>query len=305
MRDHLLTIAAVSMTVFAAMPGTAVSGEAQPVKAAFVEDIGAQERINYSGKLRMLSQRIPAAACHLAKDIDPEGARALLQDATGEFEKILSGLEFGDEDLNIRGEEPRRKTVARIHELRAAWLPVQSAADAILAGDMSQENVDVILKENLTLLDIAQVLVSDLVAQYSDPASMLQSHSMLIDISGRQRMLTQKISKESCMIAAGWGTEETPGQLRQTMDMYEVSLSALIKGMPDAGIAPPPNAEIAAGLALVYDHWNEIKPTIEAELSGASVDSDADTVKFRELNAAMSDMSKLVTMYTEAVKMGL
>ena len=294
-----------AMTAVAALAGAAHAETTKPVRAAFVEDIGAQERINFSGKLRMLSQRIPSAACHLAKGIDPEGAKALLQGATAEFEKILTGLEFGDADLKIKGAEPRRKTVAQIHDLRAKWEPMKAAAEAMAAGDTSQKNLDAILSQNMTVLGSAKVLVSDLVAQYSDPASMLQSHAMLIDISGRQRMLTQKMSKESCMVASGLGTAETVEHLQGTMSMFEVSLSALMRGMPDAGIIPPPNADISSGLNTVYFNWNEIKPTLEAVVAGARIDDSADTAKFQNLNTAMANMNKVVGMYTAAAKMGL
>lgn len=305
MKSRKINLVLVMCAACAALAGTSGAEESKPVRAAFVADIGAQERINFSGKLRMLSQRIPSAACHLAKGIDPEGARALLQGATGEFEKILTGLEFGDADLKIVGSENRRKTVAQIHDLRGKWEPMKAAAEAMIAGDSLQANLDAILSQNMIVLASAKILVSDLVAQYSDPASMLQSHSMLIDISGRQRMLTQKMSKESCMVASGLGTAETVDHLQGTMSMFEVSLSALMLGMPDAGIIPPPNSEISAGLNTVYFNWNEIKPTLEAVIAGASVDDSHDTAKFQKLNTAMANMNKVVGMYTAAAKMGL
>ena len=305
MKSQKLNLAFAAATALVAFAGTAVADETKPIRAAFVEDIGAQERINFSGKLRMLSQRIPSAACHLAKGIDTEGASQLLKGATAEFEKILTGLEFGDADLKIVGEESKRKTLSQIHDLRSKWEPMKAAAEAMIAGESSKANLDLILSENMVVLGSAKVLVSDLVAQYSDPASMLQSQSMVIDISGRQRMLTQKMSKESCMIAAGFGTGETVGQLQGTMAMFETSLVALMHGMPDAGIMPPPNGEISSGLNTVYYKWNEIKPTLEAVVAGTKVDEGMETAKFQNLNTAMANMNKVVGMYTAAAKMGL
>lgn len=305
MKTPLLTLAVVSTSAIAAISVPAAAETAQPARVAFIEDIGAQERINFSGKLRMLSQRIPSAACHLAKGTDPEGATKLLTGATAEFEKILTGLEFGDEDLKIKGEEQRRKTLAQIHDLRAKWEPMKAAAEAMIAGDQSQSNLDVILSQNMVVLASAKILVSDLVAQYSDPASMMQSDSMLIDISGRQRMLTQKMSKESCILAGGFGNEETAPALKGTMEMFEVSLNALMNGMPDAGIMPPPNGDINAGLNTVYYNWNEVKPTLETILSGGSVEVGSEAAKFQNLNTTMANMNKVVGMYTAFAKKGI
>ena len=47
---------------------------------------------------------------------------------------------------------------------------------------------------------MTKLLVSDLLAQYSIPNVMLQAIAMLVDISGRQRMLTQRMSKNFCLM---------------------------------------------------------------------------------------------------------
>jgi hypothetical protein len=47
---------------------------------------------------------------------------------------------------------------------------------------------------------MTKLLVSDLLAQYSNPNAMLQAIAMLVDISGRQRMLTQRMSKNFCLM---------------------------------------------------------------------------------------------------------
>ncbi len=283
----------------------ATTGEAQIIPAAVVEEVGASERINFSGKLRMLSQRIPSAACHLAAGIEKDGALKLLSGATAEFNKILDGLEFGDADLKIIGEEQRRKTLVKIHDLRAQWEPMQAAAEAMMNGSTSDEHLSIVLQQNIPVLDAAKLLVSELVGQYSDPSAMIQADSMLIDISGRQRMLTQKMSKESCMIWSGHGTAETAQALTGTMQMFEVSLMALRNGMDQAGIKAPPNDEIGAGLDVVIGHWNHVKPELEMVLASTMDDSNFEADMFNSLNTTMVDMNKVVGMYTKAAKLGL
>ena len=76
----------------------AYANAAQITQASFVEDTGASQRIDLSGKLRMLSQRIPAAACALKAGVAPDESRALLDNSLGEFEAILAALEFGNDD---------------------------------------------------------------------------------------------------------------------------------------------------------------------------------------------------------------
>ena len=176
------------------------------------------------------------------------------------------------------------------------------AADAMVAGALTEDNLNVVLSQNMTVLGSAKLLVSELVGQYSNPVAMVQADSLLIDIAGRQRMLTQKMAKESCMLASHHATDETAGQLQGTMQMFEVSLYALSGGKPEVGIKRPPTEGIASGLSIVVDHWNGVKPILETILSGVEVDVATEATKFQALNATMADMNKVVGMYTKATK---
>lgn len=299
--------AGVTLACMMMMPQATVAasnaGEASVIKAAFIEDVGSTERINFSGKLRMLSQRIPSAACHLAAGVDPKGARTLLSGAKDEFDKILNALEFGDADLNIKGEEKRRKTLAQLHDLRGKWEPFAATVDQIVAGNSSDENVMLVIKESMSILESAKLLVSEISGQYSNPAEMTQAGALVIDIAGRQRMLTQKMSKESCAAWAG----HLPGateSLAGTMQVFEASLTALTHGMPAAGIKVPPTAEIAEGLYVVNKDWLGVKDMLVSVSTGNTPDADQAAQIFHQLNATMADMNKVVVMYTAAEKPG-
>ena len=286
-----------TILMITATPGHArvTAGSAAPVE-------NAQERINFSGKLRMLSQRIPAAACHLNRGIAGPAASALLEDASAEFERILSALEFGDEGLNILEPETRRKSLARIHELREKWEPFQDAAEAVVAGTATDAEIGYLLKENLPVLAAAQLVVEELVKQYSNPNAVTQASLMLIDISGRQRMLTQKMSKETCMIGGAHQTSQTRDDLQGTMGIFEASLEALRFGMPQVGIGAPPNAQISDGLQGVLEDWTRVKPLISEVLQDGALSDEDHEVKFIGLNTTMANMNTVVGMYANAAR---
>ncbi|MEM9970519.1 MAG: type IV pili methyl-accepting chemotaxis transducer N-terminal domain-containing protein, partial [Pseudomonadota bacterium] len=276
--------------------------EAQIINAGIVENVGAQERINLSGKLRMLSQRIPAAACHFALGIDTAASKDMLAGATEEFDQILTALEVGDPELGIIGEETRRKTLIRVFSLREAWEPFKAAALSVANGENTDANLEALIAGNIDVLDRAKVLVSELVGQYSNPADMVQADSMVIDIAGRQRMLTQKMSKESCIMMTDYATPETADALAGTMQMFETSLEALRFGLPAAGIKGPPTSGISSGLGLVDDNWKSVKPMLEAVASGAELDSTASAAKFQQLNTTMANMNAVVGLYAAYAK---
>ena len=300
MRKRLLCTALLLQVAFTSSAlGTESENLLENGRAISVEE-SAQERINFSGKLRMLSQRIPSAVCHLNNGINVEGAHALLVSATAEFDQILRALEFGDVELNIINPETRRKTLARIHELQEKWKPFNEAAQAVINGSATDAEFDLIVAKNIEILGSAQRVVEALVKQYSNPNAVTSASLMLIDISGRQRMLTQKMSKESCMVGSGSNEPQMHEDLENTMRIFEASLDALRHGMPQVGVLPPPNDEIYMGLEGVRGDWEAVRPYLSATLDGSGLDDASHVDKFQGLNETMANMNAVVSLYAEA-----
>lgn len=314
---HSFPLKTVTLGAVAALAlSTATQGVAQsgaitlppedPVQLAqFLEDIGASERINLSGKLRMLSQRMPAAACNEHAGIAFEQSKAVLHAAKEEFDTIIKALEHGDETLNIIGAEERRLTLAAIAAVHEAYDPLHAAFDDIELTGGTDEEVLELAEHNMEVLEAAKLLVSEISGQYADPTALLQSDALTIDIAGRQRMLTQKISKEVCLITSGIYADASLETLGGTVSMFETSLNALIFGMDGAGIAPAPTDEILTGLEKVQADWSEISGYVETVASGGSIDDETRALVFTGLNKTMADMNAVVGLYTENSKLGL
>ena len=301
-------------TVSAALLGAALSLPAaaamevptKPVNLAqFIEDVGGAERINFSGKLRMLSQRIPAAACNLTAGVDVEKSESVLKSATAEFEKIIQALELGDETLGIKGGEDRRKTLAAIAEVHKEWDIVKKDAEVMLASGATDALNQDIADHNMKLLGAAKLLVSELSGQYSDPTAIIQSDAIRIDIAGRQRMLTQKMSKEACYILSGVNVEASKKAIGGTANMFDASLNALMNGMPEAGIQASDDPQIAAGLVKVAAGWSFLKGHLSELDAGTEWDMETRAQVFNTFNSTMAEMNKVVGMYAEASKLGL
>jgi len=271
----------------------------------FLEDSGASNRIDFSGKLRMLSQRIPAAACYLAAGIDEETSSAVLASAAAEFEQIVNALEFGDESLGIIGAEERRKTLVGLRKLRELWEPMFADAQQIAGGDNSSSAVMGVADQSAKVLDIAKLLVSEISGQYSNPTAVLQIDALTIDIAGRQRMLSQRISKNICLVSSGVNVDVAMAELASTAQTFETSLNALINGMADAGIKPPPSTEVADGLQVVVEDWANLKPIVMQVLAGETIDTEQRAAAFNGANLMTGDMNKVVGMYSQASKQDL
>ncbi|NNE87747.1 MAG: hypothetical protein HKN27_06690 [Silicimonas sp.] len=293
----VLPIAAIAMS-------TEVSAEQTKIQR-YAQEIGASERVNYSGKLRMLSQKIVASSCNFAAGIDAEISSKAMQATKAEFELVADALEHGNPDLGIFGEEKRKKTRASITRLRDQWAPVVADLNGITNDPKAANQAVASLAVNSELLlDNAKLLVSDLLAQYSDPSIMTQADAIRIDISGRQRMLTQRMSKNVCLLASGVGGDTATAELAATAEMFETSLLALRGGFMEAGINPPPNENIAKHLQIVAEDWEALKPAVQAVLSGTDLSPTDRAVVFHGMNEMTADMNTVVGLYVEASKHG-
>ncbi|WP_168769110.1 type IV pili methyl-accepting chemotaxis transducer N-terminal domain-containing protein [Yoonia maricola] len=267
-------------------------------------DAGGGARINLSGKLRMLSQRIVASACYLQAGVSSDDSGAMLVAAQEEFALITDALQNGNDDLGVFGEETRRKTLIGIELLRDLWVPVSAGADEIAAGNGSQETVQQIATDSAPLLEMAQKLVPEISQQYSNPGELLLRDTLVIDIAGRQRMLAQRVSKNVCLFSVGLGSDAVLAELQSAADMFDASLRALRNGMPDAGVQGPPTPEIAAGLDGVITDWGVAEPLIATVLSGEQINADDLATMFSTANRLTGGMNTAVGLYAEASKLG-
>lgn len=303
--------AIAALTLSTATQGIAQSGTGtvpskDPISLIqFLEDIGASERINMSGKLRMLSQQIPAAACNLHAGIAVEQSKTVLHAAKEKFDTIIAALEFGDENLGIIGQEGRHKTLAAIGSVHATYDPMHAAFNNIEETGGTEAEVLAMAEHNMGILLAAKVLISEISSQYTNPAALSQSDALMIDVAGRQRMLTQKISKEICFITSGIHADASIEVLGSTINMFETSLNALHFGMENAGISPAPTDEIVAGLERVQADWEEIGSLVKHIAMGGTIDDAERTVIFTGLNKTMGDMNTVVGLYVENAKLGL
>lgn len=286
-----------ALTLALTGPGFAELDAAKVTQVQLVEDIGAAERIEAAALLRVLSQEAASAACHMVHDINPAESRDLMVKAKTKFHILLDALQHGNPEMNIIGGETRRKTVMKIEALREAWQPIFDAAVVLLEDPHDADALKLIKANNEAVLASASLLTSELAGEYSNPTELMQADVMLLDFSGRQAMLTQKMAKIACEIWAGNRGEDRLTLLSKIMQTYELTLNALLNGMPAVGILAAPNDDIKAALTKATTDWVDIK----AELNIVMADDDVtDAIKaklFHDLNVAMYDMEHIEHLY--------
>lgn len=102
-----------------------------------------------------------------------------------------------------------------------------------------------------------------------------EDDATVINMAGRQRMLTQKISKESFIVCSDTATSSDNDNLSSTVELFDTNLKALIHGNKDLGIPETKDELIKTQLLIVENLWIDFKANAEIIVAGGPNMEDA------------------------------
>jgi len=243
--------------------------------------------INLAGKQRMLTQKMSKEALFIAKGIDVGANTDNLKKTSALFDKTLKGLIAGDSSLNLPTTE-NKEILAQLQKVTDLWKPFKVNIDKVASGKTDSATLKTIAEENLPLLknmNMAVQMYAKASGSKLDPAM-----AKTINVAGRQRMLTQKMTKELLLIANGIDVDANKANIKKTADLFEKTLSELVAGTSDAGIK--------GQLGTVQKIWVDYSPVVKnADTSGAAL------AKAEKLNMSLlKESNKAVKMYEASIK---
>ncbi|MCK5902289.1 MAG: type IV pili methyl-accepting chemotaxis transducer N-terminal domain-containing protein [Cocleimonas sp.] len=286
----LLTVC-LSMTVQAKDQFYDLSAQlAAATKTAF-EAVSKQSaiRVNLAGKQRMLTQKMSKESLLIALNIDVEENKKNLKNSIKLFEKTLKGLQLGDKSLGLT-ETKSKETLKQLTKVIQLWETFKPSIESILNKENTLEALHYISANNLALMKEMNNVVS---LYQANSGSDLNELAIVINLAGKQRMLTQKMTKELLLIAKEVEIKKNKESLKQTTQLFDNTLQALIHGNRDLGLPATKDQQIIKQLTTIENHWNEFKPIIE------KTETDSTTLKkVAAMNLPLlSEMNKAVKMY--------
>lgn len=130
-----------------------------------------------------------------------------------------------------------------------------------------------------------------------------QKHdSTVINIAGRQRMLTQKISKEALAVAAGLSTSANLSNLKKTHDLFGSTLTALIKGNQELNLPPTEEQTVLNQMHRVENLWDSFSKQVKVLFNpNSNEDALNSATKYILTNndALLKEMNKAVELYEQ------
>lgn len=249
-----------------------------------------KKRVNLSGKQRMLTQRMTKLALLVSTNIDKKANIEKLQKFSNLYNKTLNAFKNGDKDLGCIASNDKevKKQIAVVEK---EWKPFYTHVQNIIEGkDSEGKSLAYMVSKNEQLLKESNRLVQEYEKSNRSKNYLDIARLRIVNIAGRQRMLTQKMTKEKLLIVSG--KEEYGAKLTKTIKLFDDSLTALINGDNNQTIVKPSNEKIRKQLARVLDIWKPLKPLY----SKSKPDEKELATIIKKNPLLLAEMNKMVQM---------
>jgi len=237
----------------------------------YAETSYAARKINMAGRQRMLTQRLAKAACYIASFSDVKRHSAMLTQARDLFAESHRVLRQGSMELGIQATtDPQVLDLLATQE--KSWRLIDFGAH--LLADLPHVpglGVDLIARYNLNLLEQADRVVGLLEAHTGEASDTVGGR--LVNIAGRQRMLTQKAAKEFCLIAYGIDPAKNRNHLRKSVETFDQALAILREGDPARGLDAVSDMDVGLQLNGIQGQWSRLSPILLKVAQGGQASS--------------------------------
>jgi nitrate/nitrite-specific signal transduction histidine kinase len=239
--------------------------------------------INIAGKERMLSQKMSKEIFFL-RHRDGHDFRAL-DAAIALFENNLNDLRFGNGDRGIYG--PQNSVIKeKLDEVNAKWEPFKAELEKIKSGILSVKNEKEILSRRIeNLLAISETIVQEMVKR--------DLKAEYIDLSGRQRMLSQRMG---LFVERYLRTDNQEDYLLFTAAkaLYDETLEGFVKAEDLKA-----DANLHALLKLTQKRWQEFDVYLMNLLSVEDSINNSVAYIYQNNVKLLDAMDEAVWLYTE------
>jgi nitrate/nitrite-specific signal transduction histidine kinase len=206
--------------------------------------------LNLSGKQRMLTQKMSKEAIALSQGV---GSKESLTKTVNLFDKTLKGLISGDNELGLPATQ-NSDILNQLNHVQKLWKDLQGSLDVVLANSAeTTAALSYVSENNIKLLKEMNRAVGMLEKKASDPVK--------INLAGKQRMLTQKMTKDAIALCQGLGSRES---LEETANLFDKTLKGLISGDSELKLTPMRDPKIVSQLNHIQGLWKDFQTNLNA-----------------------------------------
>ena len=213
--------------------------------------------INLAGKQRMLTQRVSKLAIECGFSLRANSCE-MMEKYMNLYAKTLKGFKDGDNELNLEATKSKiaKDEIAKINTILKPFK--ESISKLKNSNGKDKEALKYILAHNIELLKESNNLVSIFEKESNKNISYIEKAQLkIVNIAGRQRMLTQKMTKEYLEYLE-LHNNKSKTNMAKTKELFSKSLDALINGNKEMGLPKVTNSKIKEQLSTVSNLWSKI-----------------------------------------------
>lgn len=260
-----------------------------------ITDAEAIRILDIAGGQRMRSERVVKSACLAVATINFGANFDDIREAYDEFKTAHYGILNGSDTLGIRAStfEDVNRELSVVSKDLTVFAPYVD--NMMNTGFLSATDLNRLNESGLAVLESMTHTTDTIARVYAESLdSITVGETITLSIAGRQQMLSQKLVKEMCLMHVNGAPSLS---VRDTIMLFDASLSALVSGFPGAGIIAPPNQTVANKLAEAKTIWANLKPIADLAATGEIPDADSLYMFSIAMEAALRTMTEAVDAY--------
>lgn len=199
-----------------------------------------EELVNIAGKQRMLSQRIAKNYFYIGQGVNVSKAKKQLKSSLTLFNKQLAILKESIKDEEVQN---MIEFVQMMNEEFAT----------LSAQKYTTDNGALVLDSSESMLEGSQFIVSALTK------TAKKQSATIVDISGRQRMLSQRIAKYYISYQAGIRDNNSIVQMKEAVKLFNTSHQLLMKNKTNSAKINKELQEVDRLWRIVYKFYLNIE----------------------------------------------
>ena len=248
--------------------------------------------INVAGRQRMLSQKMMKELVLIKLGVNADENKAFIKETVDLFDASMQDLLRGNGQKFIL--PPSTKVESSLKEVQGLWGKLNVDISRGLKGD--PVNIADLNEQSVQVLNA----MNKIVETYVDIARSQGIKSVggqVVNIAGRQRMLTQRVSKALFLMAMGGESSLAKHELKQAKTLFGQSHNALLNGNALMEVPKTTQPEIIAKLKEVDALCDTYSTILEDSIKMEKVTSEK-VKQAAELNPKILKlMNEAVTLF--------
>lgn len=245
--------------------------------------------INLAGKQRMLTQRMGKTFMYIGMNINTEAAIK---------ERMISVILFEENLKALLAYAPTEKIKSIFLKEETLWKEYKK----LILAETTKENAKAILETNTTILTTcddavkACVEYASTLTKSSDEGVSAAIIAENINTSGRQRMLSQRLTFYYAAYVWGVAESATALRLKNLAEFLQQNFSKLITSEAN-------NTEIDDAIAGVIGDWREIEERCSKDNCFTFENKNMDVATmFKFSSTVLSKMDKITALYAKLLE---